>query len=95
MNRVKFHHTPVVVVKTGGFASGVTALATVGIFAVTAFAALTIHKAVEETQSKINKFVGEPEEVENKEPSKELVKDTMRTKIKRFAAKSFLKNIFK
>lgn len=97
MNRTKLHHTPVVVVKTGGFASGVTALATVGIFAVTAFAALTIHEAVKETQSKINKFVGEPEEAEvkTKEPSKELVKDTMRTKIKRFAAKSFLKNIFK
>ena len=95
MNNVKLHHTPVVIVKTGGLAAGITALATVGIFTVTAFAALTIHETALETQSKISKFVGETDETPQKEPSKELVKDTPRTKIKRFVAKSFLKNIFK
>lgn len=96
MKRFKLHNatTPIVVVKTGGVSAAITAAATVGIFTVTTVVAVKIADSLEEFRSKIDKFVGEkdaPDEVH----SKELVKDTLRSKAKRAIAKSFLKNLFK
>lgn len=96
MKRFKLHNatTPIVVVKTGGVSAAITAAATVGIFTVTTVVAVKIADSLEEFRSKIDKFVGEkdaPDEVH----SKELVKDTLRSKAKRAVAKSFLKNLFK
>ena len=96
MKTIPINGATVVVVKTGGVAAGLTALATVGIFAVTAYTALTVKEAADDIKTKVSKFVGEPDEPKViDETSKELVKDTKRTKVKRFIAKSFLKNIFK
>lgn len=96
MNRIKLHNatTPIVVVKTGGVSAAITAAATVGIFAVTTVVAVKIADALEEFRSKIDKFIGE-KDVPDEEHSKELVKDTLRSKAKRAVAKSFLKNLFK
>lgn len=96
MNRVKLHNatTPIVVVKTGGVSAAITAAATVGIFAVTTVVAVKIADALEESRSKIDKFIGETD-APDEEHSKELVKDTLRSKAKRAVAKSFLKNLFK
>lgn len=96
MNRIKLHSgsNPIVVVKTGGLSAAITAAATVGIFAVATITAVAIADALDEVHTKVDKFVGNPETPE-KEQSKELVKDTFRTKAKRVVAKSFLKNLFK
>lgn len=96
MNRIKLHNatTPIVVVKTGGVSAAITAAATVGIFAVTTVVAVKIADALEESRSKIDKFIGETD-APDEEHSKELVKDTLRSKAKRAVAKSFLKNLFK
>lgn len=96
MNRIKLHNatTPIVVVKTGGVSAAITAAATVGIFAVTTVVAVKIADALEEFRSKIDKFIGETD-APDEEHSKELVKDTLRSKAKRAVAKSFLKNLFK
>lgn len=96
MNRVKLHNatTPIVVVKTGGVSAAITAAATVGIFAVTTVVAVKIADTLEEFRSKIDKFIGEAD-APDEEHSKELVKDTLRSKAKRAVAKSFLKNLFK
>lgn len=95
MKRIKLHNatTPIVVVKTGGVSAAITAAATVGIFAVTAAVAVKVANSLEEFRTKIDKFIGEkdaPDEVH----SKELVKDTLRSKAKRTVAKTFLKNLF-
>lgn len=96
MNRIKLHsgNVPIVVVKTGGVSAAITAAATVGIFAVATITAVAIADTLDEVRTKVDKFVGAPEAPE-KEPSKELVKDTLRTKTRRIVAKSFLKNLFK
>lgn len=96
MNRIKLHNgtTPIVVVKTGGVSAAITAAATVGIFAVTTVVAVKIADTLEEFRIKIDKFIGE-KDAPDEEHSKELVKDTLRTKAKRAVAKSFLKNLFK
>ena len=100
MTSIKTHQTPIVIVKTGGLAAGITAAATVGIFAVTTVTAFAVNDAITDIRNKVSKFVGEPVDEKTQETpvvehSKELVKDTARTKIKRFVAKSFLKNVFK
>lgn len=96
MKRIKFHNsiTPIVVVKTGGVSAAITAAATVGIFAVATITAVAIADALDEVHTKVDKFIGIPETPE-KEQSKELVKDTFRTKTRRVVAKTFLKNLFK
>ena len=94
MNRVRLHNAPVVIVKTGGLSAGVTAIGTVGIFAVATITAVHVANVVDEIRTKVDKFLG-TEVTPEKEPSKELVKDTIRSKTKRFIAKSFLKNLFK
>lgn len=100
MNRVKLHsgHAPIVIVKTGGLSAAVTAAATVGIFAVTTITAVAIAETLVEVRTKVDKFIGDETSTKgtsSKGTSKEIVKDTFRTKTKRVVAKSFLKNLFK
>ena len=96
MKRFKLHNatTPIVVVKTGGVSAAITAAATVGIFTVTTVVAVKIADSLEEFRNKIDKFIGE-KDAPDEAHSKELVKDTLRSKAKRTVAKSFLKNLFK
>lgn len=96
MKRINLHSgsIPIVVVKTGGVSAAITAAATVGIFAVVTITAVTIADVLDEVHTKVDKFIGTPETPE-KAQSKELVKDTFRTKTRRVVAKTFLKNLFK
>lgn len=94
MNKVRMHNAPFVIMKTGGLAAGITAAATVGLLAVAVVTAAKIADTAEYIKTRVDKFLGE-EPAPKKEPSKEVVKDTLRNKAKRVISKSFLKNLFK